>query len=133
MRSVTSRLRIARRSANLTQAMLAATLGVGRSAVAQWEREDGSSPTVAHLSELARALDCSFEWLATGRGSRRCPGDENNEGAAVVLAHFARNDQEEQMLELLRALDRSDRQIVLTLAELLADKSLRPKARRKAG
>lgn len=42
------RIRNARLGANLTQAAMARVLGVGPSAVAQWEIPDGTSPTVDH-------------------------------------------------------------------------------------
>src|SRR5690606_38698249 len=62
------RMRIARRKAGLSQAKLAAALGVQRSAVGHWESVDGKNPTMADLRAVAVATQVQFEWLATGRG-----------------------------------------------------------------
>jgi transcriptional regulator with XRE-family HTH domain len=51
----------------LSQSQLAASLDVSRGACGQWE-QGVSLPSVAHMSELARITEVSFEWLATGRG-----------------------------------------------------------------
>ncbi|HEY9400534.1 MAG TPA: helix-turn-helix transcriptional regulator, partial [Luteimonas sp.] len=48
------RIRRARTLAGLTQTALAARLGVQRTAVTQWECERGTSPSVEHLSQIAR-------------------------------------------------------------------------------
>lgn len=126
MKTVSTRIRMARVAARLTQAELAGLLSVGRSAVAQWERAVGSRPSVSHLTVLAQKLDCSFEWLATGRGSRVCSTRLETDGqdAAVLLQHFAHDDDEEKILSVFRSLDGPDRQMVLALADGLADKAL---------
>lgn len=63
------RIRHARRIAQMTQAELARQIGVGPSAVAQWELPDGTSPTVDHLIRIAALCGTAFEWLSTGRGA----------------------------------------------------------------
>lgn len=63
-----NRIRHARRLAQLTQAALAEEIGIGASAVAQWELPNGTSPTVDHLEKIATVCGVAFEWLATGRG-----------------------------------------------------------------
>lgn len=135
MKSVSARVRLARRAARLTQAEVAQLLGVGRSAVAQWERTDGSRPSVSHLTALAQKLDCSFEWLATGRGGRACAtgSADGGEETAVVLRHFAHDDDEERILGVFRSLDERDREMVMSLADALAEKALtgrKPKTKR---
>jgi transcriptional regulator with XRE-family HTH domain len=50
-------------------AALAGQIGIGASAVAQWELPNGTSPTVDHLEEIAMVCGVAFEWLATGRGA----------------------------------------------------------------
>ncbi len=52
----------------MSQAALAKALGVGPSAVAQWELPTGTSPRLGHLADIAKATGVAFEWLATGRG-----------------------------------------------------------------
>jgi transcriptional regulator with XRE-family HTH domain len=114
MRSSAIRIRKSRREKGLSQAQLADRLRVSRSAVSQWERTDGCAPSASNLERLATVLDCTFEWLATGRGRQR-PGDAHDGSDAVVLRHFARDDDEEHLLEGFRALDVRDRRTVLTL------------------
>ena len=65
---LSSRIRHARRLSQLSQAELAKRIGVGPSAVAQWELPTGTSPTVDHLIDIATLSGTAFEWLATGRG-----------------------------------------------------------------
>ncbi|MFT4045060.1 MAG: helix-turn-helix domain-containing protein [Solimonas sp.] len=70
MSKLSQRVREARKSVELSQEALALELNVSRSAVAQWEMEDGTSPSVENLIALARRTGTSFEYLATGRGDR---------------------------------------------------------------
>ena len=118
--SAAMRIRTARRALSLTQTELAQRLDVSRSAVAQWERSSGSNPVAANLQKLAVALECSFEWLATGRGPRQ-PSSSNGHDAetAATLRHFARDEAEDQLLLLFRGLDARDRQVLLTVASSL--------------
>lgn len=62
------RIRFARRRSGLTQSLLAKRIGVGPSAVAQWEVPSGTTPAVANLMKMATTCGVSLEWLATGRG-----------------------------------------------------------------
>ena len=131
LHSVSARIRLARRAASLTQVELANQLDVGRSAVAQWERADGSRPSATHLAALAQKLNCSFEWIATGRGARVLDPCKFEEGeGAALLRHFAQDDDEERVLTVFRGLDGADREMVLSLANSLSDKAV---MRRKSG
>jgi transcriptional regulator with XRE-family HTH domain len=93
------RVRHARRLAGLSQADLAKQVGVGPSAVAQWELPTGTSPTVVHLAHIANASGVAFEWLATGRGAIRPSGEET---PAVESSVFARDLIEERLLIAFR-------------------------------
>ncbi len=62
------RVRQAREHADLTQEQLAVELGLTRSAIAQWEMVDGTSPSVDNMIALALRTGMGFEFLATGRG-----------------------------------------------------------------
>lgn len=53
--------------AKVTQEAFAALLGVGRSAVANWESGVGV-PDMQNLIAIAQVSGMSFEYLATGRG-----------------------------------------------------------------
>lgn len=70
-RTMAERIRRARRVAGLTQRAVAAALGVGRSAVAQWELEPGTRPSEANLRALAALLGCPRDWLAGVSESQR--------------------------------------------------------------
>ena len=72
MNKLNERVREARHKAGLTQEALAGELGVSRSAVAQWEMERGTAPSVENLIALARRSGMAFEYLATGRGGPDC-------------------------------------------------------------
>lgn len=126
MKSVAARIRLARRASGLTQSDVAEQLGIGRSAVTQWERSDGSHPTASNLGKLAVLLGCSYEWLATGRGGKRPSTSiaSSGEETAVVLRHFARDDAEEHVLAVFRGLDEWDQKAVILLAETLSTRSV---------
>lgn len=110
------RIRQARKSAGLSQAKLAAGIGVDRSAVAQWERETASAPTVGHLAQIAVATGVSFEWLATGRGARKI-GGEGEEPPAFVLDYVAQSEIEERLLLAFRHLSAMEQVPVIAMLE----------------
>lgn len=66
---LTTRILIARKDKKLSQQALADLIGVSRSALAQWETSM-SSPSLENLRKMAKLLNVSFEWLATGRGNQ---------------------------------------------------------------
>lgn len=117
MLTMPSRLRRARTGAHLSQTSLAKKLGISRSAVAQWEQPAGTSPNIAHLSNVAEATSVSFEWLATGRGRAQPEGNEFDQ--AVRLRDFAHDELEIQVLELLRRLPTKKRNAACAILELL--------------
>lgn len=93
------RIRHARRVARLTQAKLAKAVHVGPSAVGQWEIPNGTSPTVEHLIEIAKASGVTFEWLATGRGPMALTGCEM---PAIDGRSFSIDDVEDRLLGAFR-------------------------------
>ena len=76
--------------ARMTQTELAAAVGVRRSAVAQWESVDGTSPSTEHLAEIAIKTSVQFEWLATGRGPSQL--NEIAMVEAAIVSDIAAND-----------------------------------------
>jgi transcriptional regulator with XRE-family HTH domain len=94
-----TRIRHARRLVDLSQSALARTLGVGPSAVAQWELPSGTSPTLDHLADIARITCVAFEWLATGRGP---VGPATHEAPAVDATSFATDQAEDRLLVAFR-------------------------------
>ena len=93
------RIRHARRLAELTQAELAKKIGVVPSAVAQWELETGTSPTIDHMIEIALLSGAAFEWLATGRGPVTVGGAEM---PAIDVASIATDQTEDRLLAAFR-------------------------------
>lgn len=112
------RIRRARTVAGLTQAALAARLGVQRTAVTQWECERGTSPSVEHLSQIAHETEVCFEWLATGRGP--CQPDVGAFDAAVIREDFAYDELESRILQGLRRVSGRKREVLVRIVEMLS-------------
>lgn len=118
MISMASRVRRARTLVAMSQAELARRVGVERSAVTQWERQQGTTPSVNHLAQIAVITGVHFEWLATGRGqSQPEPGAFE---AALVVEDFARDAVESSALTALRRLSARRRVAAVQILELLS-------------
>ncbi|MBA8888716.1 transcriptional regulator with XRE-family HTH domain [Dokdonella fugitiva] len=102
-----NRIRHARRLARLTQAKLAEAIGVGASAVAQWELPSGTSPTAEHLERIATVCSVSFEWLATGRGAAVQGVAET---PAIDVGELAADEFEDRLLVAFRRVPRRKRE-----------------------
>ena len=100
-----ARIRDARQDKGWTQERLAASVGVSRSAVAQWETGRAGQLT-GHLSRIAEVLDVGIEHLTHGR-TRRAP---SHSGSGDELA----------VLRIYRELPPDDRQLLLRTARRLA-------------
>jgi transcriptional regulator with XRE-family HTH domain len=120
------RIRTARVRAGMSQAELAAALGVSRSAVGNWESNKGRVfPSTERLSDLALATRVSYEWLATGRGAPQAPVD----GIPAADAEFVDDPVERRLLEGFRACSESFKQAILTVVEAqLPQRPRRPRA-----
>ncbi len=94
-----------RREAGLTQQDLAETVGVSRSAVAQWET-GRAGQLIPNLTAIAQALGVGIETLTHGE-EKRAPA-------------LAASGDELAMLRLYRACRAEDRQILLRTARRLA-------------
>jgi len=101
-----ARIRAARQVAGLTQAELAAAVGVSRSAVAQWETERAGQVGV-NLAKVAAVLRVSSEHLL--RGSFPSEGGASAEDASELA-----------LLRLFRVCHAEDRQILLRMASRFA-------------
>lgn len=126
MKAMTFRIRHARVKALLSQAALAKAVGVNRSAVAQWERPDGSRPTSENLAKVAVATAVHFEWLATGRGPviMSEDGAESGEGPALLLQLYAHDEMEERLLAAVRTLEYWQLVAIADLAETFSSRKL---------
>jgi transcriptional regulator with XRE-family HTH domain len=133
MMGIATRIRTARLASGRSQAELARLLDVSRSAVAQWESPDGSDPSAANLARLATMLECSFEWLATGRGGRLSHRPRRDQAAAeaVQLRYFAHDDAEENLLAGFRTLDGLDKKAVAALIDALSHRRRKAHPRRR--
>jgi len=109
---VGARSRAARQVAGMTQAELAAAVGVSRSAVAQWET-DRAGQVGVNLAKVADILRVSSEHLL--RGSFPA------EGGAV-----AEDASELALLRFYRVCHGEDRQILLRMAARFARQADRP-------
>lgn len=109
------RIRQCRSSVHFSQAQLATHVGVGRSAVAQWERPQGASPSVDHLARIAEVTGVRFEWLATGRGAMRLQDDDCT--PTLQASDFAQDDVEARCLQLLRRLPDRHRVMACRIVE----------------
>lgn len=101
-----ARIRDARQGKGWTQERLAESVGVSRSAVAQWETGRAGQLT-SHLSRIAEVLDVGIEHLTHGRTTRR------------ASSHSGSGD-EVTVLRLYRDLSPDDRQLLLRTARRLA-------------
>ena len=81
--AVAVRIRQTRESQGLTQAALAARLGVTRSQITLWET-GARNPSPTSLKHIAAALGLHVEWLATGKGVPK-PFPAYNEGVDAQL------------------------------------------------
>lgn len=120
MKDMWNRIRRARLTAGLSQAALANETGVQRSAVTQWEKDGGTSPSVANLARIAVVTQVHFEWLATGRGPGR-PADGSDLPPPQDSAEAQQTLQEGAILSLLRRLPHRKRQMAHTIIEMLTD------------
>jgi len=102
----------------MSQAELARRVGVERSAVTQWERPEGTTPSVNHLAQIAVETNVCFEWLATGRGASKAePGAYD---AALVLEDYVRDAIEGRALTALRRLSTRRKTVAVQIIELLS-------------
>lgn len=114
MASLATRIRLARHQAGCSQSLLAQRLGVGRSAVANWECGK-AHPSTQHLLRLAATTDVSLAWLGTGEGPMATPATRAPQGAAGPLS-----EQEHLLLSAFRAASEARQPHILRVALSLA-------------
>lgn len=121
MQYMCDRIRRARLTAGLSQTQLASRIGVRRSAVAQWERQGGTAPSVHHMATLAVVTQVTFEWLATGRGTHRPADASELPSLQEVETSPARTPQETEILTALRRMPPRKRKVAQAIIEMLND------------
>lgn len=118
MQSLSDRIRRARALSNMSQQALANAVDVKRSSVAQWERNEGSSPSMQHLLAIAIATGVCLEWLGTGRGPVTPQVDAW--ASAVQRDLYAQDDLETECLGALRRIPFSMRQSLVLIIQRVA-------------
>lgn len=83
MRTLGSRIRIAREQKDLSQQEFARQLHVTRGAISQWEN-DAVRPSHHNLVELARILHASVEWLMTGIDTEKAEKLTDDEQIQII-------------------------------------------------
>lgn len=124
------RIRLARRRAGLSQAKLAAAIGVQRSAVSHWESPQGKNPSVTHLRELAKVAGVTFEWLATGRGKMELSEEAVLDSVSAADAILVEDALELRLMQSFREASPRTRVALVEIVEELTAKRLgrsRPK------
>ena len=86
---------------------------MSRGAVAQWETQGGTDPSVSRLSRLAVLLDVPFEWLGTGRGQRYYPAGTREPG--VPYSELAPEGTAAEIMTEVRRLSLPKQQALLIL------------------
>ena len=122
------RIRVARRSAGLSQTQLAAELGLQRSAVSHWEAQRGK-PSMTHLRQLALLTGVHFEWLATGRGAMSPSAEARLDEVVAVDALLVDDPMERRLLAAFRDTPVQARVPLVELTEQLAGQRGRPRHR----
>lgn len=112
------RIRQCRTACGLSQAGLAAKVGVRRSAVAQWESTGGASPSIQHLTQVATITGVCFEWLATGRGPMW--PEVGAIEPAVTAWDFAKDEIENRVLASIRRLSHRNRLLACRIVESMS-------------
>lgn len=113
--SLHSRVKLARRHADLSQAQLAQRLNVHRSAVTHWELSGRRNPNMTHMRQLAEVTGVQFEWLATGRGGMALPMDARD----AISAADALLIEDELEMRLIRAFRDMPARAKVPIAEIV--------------
>lgn len=127
-----ARIRLARRHAGLSQAALAAAVGVQRSAVSHWESVQGKHPKTIHLREIALVTAVQFEWLATGRGRMALDPDTQLDSIAAAEAMLVEDLLEMRLLLAFREATAQSRIAVVEIVEQLAARRTGPRTRARS-
>ena len=87
MNTVGNRIRQARESAGLTQAQLAAEIGVTKSAVSQWENDSIKSLKQENLLALEKITGFRARWIVYGEKPEKAGGSAGKRRAAETEAN----------------------------------------------
>lgn len=91
--TISQRIRTLREQGGLTQAALAAEIGISRAHITKIET-GGDVPGRATLMAIASFFDVSLDWLTDGKGEKK-PARALNEKEAILLDAFRRIPEDE--------------------------------------
>jgi transcriptional regulator with XRE-family HTH domain len=100
------RIKLARKAAKLSQADVAARLGITASAISQWENGAVVNVRPANLLALCEALQVRAEWLVTGKEPMR-PTSREDRAILDLLAQLT-PEQRRSFLALAAAFRQPD-------------------------
>lgn len=106
-----ARIRSARRKTGMSQQAFAECLGVSRSAVANWEKEDPSGPSVGNFRRIAAVTEMPFDWLASGCVAM--PSNPTSISMPETIRMVADDPEEERLLDAFRLVAVKDRGRIL--------------------
>lgn len=115
--SIGTRIRDARKRANMTQAQLAERVGMKQATLSQLETGDSAGTTM--IGSFASALGVSALWLETGKGSPDSTASDKEKSARMILAY----KDEVDLLDLFRRSDDRGRYEILKFAAREANRS----------
>lgn len=118
--TLTQRIRLSRRHGGISQAALAAHVGVHRSAVSHWESSKPKRPNIGHLLAIAVATGVQFEWLATGRGTMLLSEQADQDFTRPAHVTAVDDPQELELLRAFRDAPLQSRPVLVELAQQLA-------------
>lgn len=125
---MTSRFKEIRKAEHLTQAAMAAKLGVTRNYI--YMIESGATPlTERTFSDVCRIFGVSPEWLRTGAGAMYAANAQSAAAIEWATATLAGDDTfKRRFLEVLARLDPAEWDLVEKLINELAEKEKDPDA-----
>lgn len=116
-----SRIKMVRKSADLTQQEFADRIGVSRGALANYE-VGRNEPIDAVISLICREFNINEEWLRTGKGKKERPVSRNAEIEAFMnsVMHGEDADFRRRLVAVLAKLDTSEWELLEKMAQKLA-------------
>ena len=85
--TIGNRIKQKRRMLKLTQKDVARFAGLSASAVTEWEL-DMTQPSGESLVHLSKVLECSAEWIMTGKGDNELDKDPEIKGTILNKEHI---------------------------------------------
>lgn len=110
MKSIGERIKYRRKELHLTQTDIKAACGISSGALS--EIENGNrTPSVIIFHELSEVLQCSMDWLATGKSP-------NTEISSTFASEDFKSNTENELLTGFRQLDQDDQEELMGLLAL---------------